>query len=124
MWYIFLLVYGSIDPMYSTSAYKVFVEILAPAPLYWLLTLLIPVTCILPYAVYETMRRKYWPMDHQLIQEIHYLRKHIQDSKGYADEQAKAVRKTSIGFTSHAIARKKAAMKFMPCKIIAHTTAR
>ncbi|KAF7095101.1 hypothetical protein CFC21_097342 [Triticum aestivum] len=37
VWYIFLMVYGSIDPKYSKTAYMVFIEQLAPALSYWYL---------------------------------------------------------------------------------------
>ncbi|KAK4779726.1 hypothetical protein SAY87_015832 [Trapa incisa] len=36
IWYLFLVVYGAISPSFSTTAYKVFMEALAPAPSYWL----------------------------------------------------------------------------------------
>lgn len=105
LWYIFLLVYGELDATLSTTAYRVLVETLGPAPMYWLIGLLVPVACILPYAAYESFHRVFYPMDHHLVQEIRYLRKHINEPEGYTNERAKAVQKTSIGFTAHVNAR-------------------
>jgi phospholipid-translocating ATPase len=39
-------------------------------------------------------------MDHHVIQEIHYMQKHITDPKMYKREKRKAVQKTKIGFSA------------------------
>ncbi len=104
-WYVFLAVYGSLPSTFSTTAYKVLVEALAPAPIYWLLILLVPLTCIFPYATFQSYRRMFRPMDHHLIQEIRHLRKHVKEPEEYKYQNKQAVRKTSIGFTAHVDAR-------------------
>jgi len=100
LWYLFLVVYGAISPTTSTTAYKVFVETLVDSPLFWFATILIPITCVLPYSVYQGYQRMFHPMDHHLIQEIHYLQKHITDPEMYKEERTKAVQKTHQGFSS------------------------
>lgn len=100
LWYLFLVIYGYINPVYSTTAYKVFIETLAPAPMFWLITILVAVACVLPYTVYQAYQRMFHPMDHHVIQEIHYMQKHITDPKMYKREKRKAVQKTKIGFSA------------------------
>ncbi|KAJ1412022.1 P-type ATPase [Sesbania bispinosa] len=39
LWYLFLIVYGAIPSSFSTNAYKVFIETLAPSPSFWIVTL-------------------------------------------------------------------------------------
>ena len=52
VWYIFLLAYGAVSPKYSTTAYMVFIEQLAPALSYWLLTLFVVLATLIPYFCY------------------------------------------------------------------------
>ncbi|KAG0583093.1 hypothetical protein KC19_3G108700 [Ceratodon purpureus] len=100
LWYLFLVVYGAINPTLSTTAYKVFVETLVDSPMYWFITILVPIACVLPYCVYQGYQRMFHPMDHHLIQEIHYLQKHITEPEMYKQERKKAVQKTHQGFSS------------------------
>ena len=100
LWYIFLIVYGYINPISSTTAYYVLIETLVGSPVFWFTTLLIPIMCVLPYCCYQAYQRMFHPMDHHLIQEIHYLQKHITEPEMYKKEKLKAVRKTHQGFTS------------------------
>ncbi|CAK8534347.1 unnamed protein product [Lathyrus sativus] len=66
-WYIFLLTYGTLNPSLSTTAYKVLIEACAPAPSYWLITLLVLVASLLPYLVYASIQMRFFPMFHQMI---------------------------------------------------------
>lgn len=66
-WYIFLLTYGTINPSLSTTAYKVLIEACAPAPSYWLITLLVLVASLLPYLVYASIQMRFFPMFYQMI---------------------------------------------------------
>lgn len=66
-WYIFLLTYGTINPSLSITAYKVLIEACAPAPSYWLITLLVLVASLLPYLVYASIQMRFFPMFHQMI---------------------------------------------------------
>ena len=51
IWYTFLVIYGLFSPAISATAYHVFVEACAPSPLYWLSTLMIVVTALIPFFV-------------------------------------------------------------------------
>ncbi|KAL2462555.1 putative phospholipid-transporting ATPase 4 [Forsythia ovata] len=98
-WYIFLLVYGSISPVFSEYAFKILIEVLAPAPIYWITTLLVTVACILPYLAHISFRRSFNPMDHHIIREIKYYKKDVEDQHMWSRERSKARQKTKIGFT-------------------------
>ncbi|GAB2278100.1 Probable phospholipid-transporting ATPase 8 [Dionaea muscipula] len=67
-WYIFLIAYGSIHPTLSTTAFRVLVEACAPSPMYWLVTLLVTVSCLLPYFTYRAFQTRFMPMYHDIIQ--------------------------------------------------------
>jgi len=100
LWYIFSVLYGILDPYYSTTAYKVLTEALSPAPLFWLMTVLVPVACVLPYVIYQLYVRMFAPMDHHLIQEIHHQEKHLTDPEMYRQEKLKSRQKTKIGVSA------------------------
>ncbi|KAE8695641.1 putative phospholipid-transporting ATPase 8 [Hibiscus syriacus] len=68
LWYIFLVVYGSIPPTLSTTAYKVLVEACAPSILYWLTTLLVVISALLPLLSYRAFQIRFRPMEHDKIQ--------------------------------------------------------
>ncbi|XP_031103190.1 probable phospholipid-transporting ATPase 7 [Ipomoea triloba] len=104
-WYILLLVYGEMSPRISKDAYKILVESLAPAPIYWVSTFLICLTCNLPYLVHIAYQRSFNPMDHHIIQEIKYFRKDIEDRNMWRRERSKAKSKTKIGFTARVDAK-------------------
>ncbi|GAV83638.1 E1-E2_ATPase domain-containing protein/HAD domain-containing protein [Cephalotus follicularis] len=67
-WYIFLVVYGSLPPRVSSTAYKVLVEACVPSPLYWLTTLLVVISTLLPYFSYRAFQTEFRPMYHDIIQ--------------------------------------------------------
>lgn len=67
-WYIFLVIYGSVSPVVSTTAFRVLVEACAPSPFYWLATLLVVVSTLLPYILYRTLQVEFNPMIHDRIQ--------------------------------------------------------
>ncbi|XVF60291.1 hypothetical protein PTKIN_Ptkin08bG0033600 [Pterospermum kingtungense] len=68
LWYIFLVVYGSIPPTLSTTAYKVFVEACAPSIQFWLTTLLVAIATLLPLFSYRAFQVRFLPMEHDKIQ--------------------------------------------------------
>lgn len=105
MWYIFLLFYGAVSPNISGNAYQILVEALAPAPIYWVTTLLVTITCNLPYLAHISFQRAFSPMDHHIIQEIKYCRKDIEDQHMWTRERSKAREKTKIGFTARVDAK-------------------
>ena len=75
VWYIFLLAYGAVSPKYSTTAYMVFIEQLAPALSYWLLTLFVVLATLIPYFCYAAVQIRFFPMFHNKIQWKRYLGK-------------------------------------------------
>ena len=62
VWYIFLLVFGAMDPNISTTAYKVFIEACALDPSCWLVTLFVLISSLIPYFTHASI--------HQMIQWI------------------------------------------------------
>lgn len=68
LWYIFLLVYGSLPPTVSTTAYRVLLEACAPSSLFWLVTPFVVICSLLPYFCYRAFRLRFMPMHHDLIQ--------------------------------------------------------
>ncbi|GJN23864.1 hypothetical protein PR202_gb11554 [Eleusine coracana subsp. coracana] len=77
LWYLFLLVYGTIDhtPGLSNTAYMVFIEQLSPAPLFWLVTFLVVLATLVPYFSYAAVQISFFPMYHNNIQWKRYLAK-------------------------------------------------
>ncbi|KAD4585128.1 hypothetical protein E3N88_22729 [Mikania micrantha] len=104
-WYVFLILYGMMPPEYSGNAYLIFVEALAPAPLFWLTTILVTVVCNLPYLAHISFQRSFSPMDHHIIQEIKYYKKDVEDRHMWTRERSKARQETKIGFTARVDAK-------------------
>ncbi|MED6135997.1 putative phospholipid-transporting ATPase 4 [Stylosanthes scabra] len=104
-WYIFLFFYGALSPTYSKTAYQILVESLGPAPIYWIATFLIAVSCFLPYLTHIAIQRCYNPMDHHIIQEIKYYKKDLEDKHMWKREKSKAKQETKIGFTARVDAK-------------------
>ncbi|EEF41047.1 probable phospholipid-transporting ATPase 4 [Ricinus communis] len=98
-WFLFLLLYGMISPIYSGNAFKILVEALGPAPIYWCSIFLVTVTCNLPYLVHISFQRCIHPMDHHIIQEIKYYKKDVEDQHMWRRERSKARQETKIGFS-------------------------
>ncbi|KAF7135458.1 hypothetical protein RHSIM_Rhsim08G0033000 [Rhododendron simsii] len=104
-WYLFLLGYGMMPPVYSKNAFQLLVEALAPAPMYWCTTLLVTIACNLPYLAHISFQRCFHPMDHHIIQEIKYLKKDVKDQHMWMRERSKARQETKIGFTARVDAK-------------------
>ncbi|KAI3512526.1 hypothetical protein L1887_19842 [Cichorium endivia] len=104
-WYVFLILYGMMSPELSGNAYKIFVEALAPAPIFWLSTLLVTVACNLPYLAHISFQRSFNPMDHHVIQEIKYYKKDVEDRHMWTRERSKARQETKIGFSARVDAK-------------------
>ncbi|KAJ7951572.1 Phospholipid-transporting ATPase [Quillaja saponaria] len=103
-WYLFLILYG-ISPSISWNAFQILVEVLGPAPIYWAATLLVAVTCNLPYLVHISYQRCFHPMDHHVIQEIKHYKKDVEDRHMWTRERSKARQETKIGFTARVEAK-------------------
>lgn len=72
LWYLFLLTYGAISPIISANAYKVFVEALAPTPSFWVITLFVVVSTLIPYFAYSSFKMWLFPTYHEIIQWIRH----------------------------------------------------
>ena len=99
VWYIFLLAFGAMDPNISTTAYQVFVEACAPAPFFWLLTLFVLISSLIPYFTYASIQLRFFPMYHQMIQ---WIRNDGQSNDPeYCDMvRQRSLRPTTVGFTA------------------------
>lgn len=104
VWYIFLLAYGALTPSFSTNAYKVFIEALAPAPFYWIITLLVAFTALIPYFSYTALRMRFFPMYHGMIQWIRYEGK-SNDVEYCNMVRQRSLRPTTVGFTARIAAK-------------------
>lgn len=67
-WYVFLIIYGTLPPTFSKTAYKVLVEACAPSPLYWVVIILVVMSALLPYFIFRAVQIWFWPMPHDIIQ--------------------------------------------------------
>uniref|UniRef100_A0A2P2MIL8 Phospholipid-transporting ATPase n=1 Tax=Rhizophora mucronata TaxID=61149 RepID=A0A2P2MIL8_RHIMU len=103
-WYIFMLAYGAITPTFSTNAYKVFIEALAPAPSFWLVTLFVSFSAVVPYFSFSAIQMWFFPMYHQMIQWI--KQEGQSDDPEYCEMvRQRSLRPNTVGFTARAVAR-------------------
>ncbi|XP_021300390.1 putative phospholipid-transporting ATPase 9, partial [Herrania umbratica] len=103
-WYLFQLVYGALPPSFSTNAYKVFIEALAPAPSYWLITLFVVIATLIPYFLYSAIQMRFFPMYHGMIQWIRH--EGLSNDPDYCDMvRQRSIRPTTVGFTARRAAR-------------------
>ncbi|XP_012855220.1 PREDICTED: LOW QUALITY PROTEIN: putative phospholipid-transporting ATPase 9 [Erythranthe guttata] len=103
-WYLFLLAYGAMPPKISTTGYKVFVETLAPTPFFYLVTVFVVVSALVPYFAYKAVQMRFFPMYHGMIQWIRYEGK-IEDP-GYCEiVRQRSIRPTTVGLTARSLAR-------------------
>ncbi|MQL70881.1 hypothetical protein Taro_003201 [Colocasia esculenta] len=104
VWYLFLLAYGAITPTLSTTAFKVFVEGLAPAPSYWILTLVVVLVTIVPYFTYSAIQMRFFPMFHNMIQWLRYEGQ-CEDPEFCQMVRQRSLRVTTVGYTARREAR-------------------
>ncbi|OIT29881.1 PREDICTED: putative phospholipid-transporting ATPase 9 [Nicotiana attenuata] len=104
LWYIFLLIYGTMSTTFSTTAYKIFVEALAPAPFYWIIIILVTVSALLPYFIYNAIQTRFFPLYHGMIQWIRYEGKSDDPEYCHVVRQ-RSIRPTTVGFTARSLAR-------------------
>ncbi|XP_031494819.1 putative phospholipid-transporting ATPase 9 [Nymphaea colorata] len=98
VWYLFLLIYGSLTPTFSTTAYKIFIEACGPSPSYWVITFFVAVCALIPYVVYSTIQMKFFPMYHELIQGIRLYGK---DDPEYGKMlKMRYSRRSTVGFSA------------------------
>ncbi|OWM63784.1 hypothetical protein CDL15_Pgr006046 [Punica granatum] len=104
-WYLFLVLFGMLPPSVSSEVYQLFAEELAPSKSFWAITILVTVTCNIPYFFHSSMMRCFEPMDHHVIQEIKYYKKDVEDKYLWTREQSKARQSTKIGFSARVEAK-------------------
>ncbi|KAJ0630948.1 putative P-type phospholipid transporter [Helianthus annuus] len=104
-WYIFLLFYGALPPEYSKREYKLLIEAVGPAPMYWIVVLLVVVISLLPYFIYMVIQRSFYPMDDHVIQEMKYGRKVVVDDEMWLREEKSSRKPTQIGFSARVDAK-------------------
>lgn len=98
VWYLFLLIYGSLTPTFSTTAYKIFIEACGPSPSYWVITFFVAVCALIPFVVYSTIQMKFFPMYHELIQGIRLYGK---DDPEYGKMlKMRYSRRSTVGFSA------------------------
>lgn len=105
-WYLFQLVYGALPPSFSTNAYRVFIEALAPAPSYWFTTLFVVIAALIPYFLYTAIQMRFFPMYHGMIQWIRHEGQ--SNDPAYCDMvRQRSIRPTTVGFTARRAASKR-----------------
>ncbi|XVE51714.1 hypothetical protein DITRI_Ditri02bG0063300 [Diplodiscus trichospermus] len=107
LWYIFLVLYGALPPHLSGKSFQVLIEAIGPAPLYWMVTLLVVIVSLLPYFIHIVIQRSFYPMDDHLIQEMKYCLKKddMTDNQMWLREQRNSQRSTHVGFSARVDAK-------------------
>ncbi|XP_043717424.1 putative phospholipid-transporting ATPase 9 [Telopea speciosissima] len=100
VWYLFLLAYGAMSPTISTTAYRVFIEACAPAPSYWLITLLVVISSLLPYFTFSAIQKRFFPMYHEIIQWMSRKEGQTVDPEYNHMVRQSLIRSTTVGFTA------------------------
>ncbi|KAL2559080.1 putative phospholipid-transporting ATPase 9 [Forsythia ovata] len=104
LWYLFLLAYGAMPPSISTTAYKVFVESLAPSPFFYIVTIFAVISALTPYFLYNAIQLRFFPMYHGMIQWIRHDGRC--DDPDYCNMvRQRSIRPTTVGFTARSLAR-------------------
>ncbi|KAF7808958.1 putative phospholipid-transporting ATPase 9 [Senna tora] len=104
-WYIFLMAYGAMSPSFSTNAYKVFLETLAPSLSFWLVTLFVVVSTLTPYFSYSAIQMRFFPMYHEMVQWVRHDGK-TNDPEFCDMVRQRSIRPTTVGSTARLAARK------------------
>jgi len=103
-WYLFVVVYGAMPSHFSTNAYKVFTEALAPSPSYWLVTFFVVISTLIPYFSYAAIKMRFFPMYHEIVQWIRYEGR-IKDPEFCDMVRQRSLRPTTVGSTARLAAR-------------------
>ncbi|KAK9844803.1 hypothetical protein WJX74_007043 [Apatococcus lobatus] len=70
IWLLYLCIYGSFPISWSLDIYHILRAVLAPLPSFWLIIILIPVTCVLPSFMLQQIARHITPDDKTIIAEV------------------------------------------------------
>ena len=73
-WFYFLAVYSLQEPDYIEDAVQLFLNC-AGSPNFWLLLVIVPVSCLLPDFILRALRREFRPADHHIIAEAKLLKR-------------------------------------------------
>ncbi|KAG9133525.1 hypothetical protein Leryth_019437 [Lithospermum erythrorhizon] len=104
LWYLFLVIYGALPASFSTTAYQVFVEALAPVPSFWIVTLCVVLSALVPYFVYNAIQLRFFPMYHETIQWMRF-KGNTEDPEFVNMVRQRSIRPTTVGFTARSLAR-------------------
>eukprot|EP00879_Flechtneria_rotunda_P010836 GHRR01011325.1.p1 GENE.GHRR01011325.1~~GHRR01011325.1.p1 ORF type:complete len:1369 (+),score=416.83 GHRR01011325.1:1346-5452(+) len=69
LWFLFLLAYGAFPIELSTDLHHI-IDSVAAIPSYWLMIVVVPITCMLPVFFFRAIKRHLRPVPYQLVQEI------------------------------------------------------
>ncbi|KAK9864093.1 hypothetical protein WJX84_000818 [Apatococcus fuscideae] len=69
-WLLYLWIYGSFPIAWSLDIYHMLRAVLAPLPSFWLIIVLVPITCVLPSFMLQQVARHVRPDDKTIIAEI------------------------------------------------------
>lgn len=69
IWYVFILVYGSLPAKWSTVAHSEFVEVMAPSISYWLFQVVVVVAALLPDFAFRSYKWVFQPADYEIVLE-------------------------------------------------------
>ncbi|CAL0318135.1 unnamed protein product [Lupinus luteus] len=108
LWYFFLIVYGSMTPSFSTIAYKIFIECLAPAPSYWIVIFCVVISTLTPYFIFAAIQMQFFPTYHQMVQWIRYEGK-TDDPELCEILRQKSLQPTNVGSTARIAAKRESA---------------
>uniref|UniRef100_A0A0A9EH72 Haloacid dehalogenase-like hydrolase family protein n=1 Tax=Arundo donax TaxID=35708 RepID=A0A0A9EH72_ARUDO len=101
LWYVFLVAYGAITPTFSTTYFMVFMDSLAGAASYWVVTLLVAAAALIPYFTFAVIKTWFFPDYHNKIQ---WLRHRERDSNADAEFgqvlRQFSVRSTGVGVSA------------------------
>ncbi|KAL3831113.1 hypothetical protein ACJIZ3_019915 [Penstemon smallii] len=104
LWYLFLLAFGALPPQLSTTAYRVFLESLVGTPSFYMVTLFVVVSALVPYLIYTAIQSRFFPMYHGMIQWMRYEGK-CDDPEFCNMVRQRSIRTTTVGFTARSLAR-------------------
>ncbi|XP_062179837.1 putative phospholipid-transporting ATPase 9 [Phragmites australis] len=112
LWYVFLVAYGAITPTFSTTFFMVFVDALAGAPSYWVVTLLVSAAALIPYFTYAAIKTWFFPDYHNKIQWLRHRDRGQPDSN--ADlEFGQALRQFSVRSTGVGVSARRDAVELV-----------
>lgn len=99
LWYLFMLAYGAMSPSISENAYKVFVETLAPSPSFWIVTLFVSISTLIPFFSYSAIQMRFFPMYHEMVQWKRHEGK-TNDPEFIAMVRQESLQPTTVGSTA------------------------